>query len=230
MFNELLTRACDIIIIEAPGNNSIDYLELIEKILGILSTFVVLVGGILGISYIHKLKENNLNATFGYCSRLKVYIRQIQEYFNLLEDDFHERMLPQEQRKLVEATHNDSTTALMTVLVHTSRATLEFLKNDDCQFPGSLDWNKKINTLLEFLIDCDKIDNQESYVWYERDAEQYAKYRKTHTENFNSLIDSIDTKIEEVEKKLYGKKWWQIWKKSRNRNKKKQHSKNTKTK
>lgn len=222
MFNEFLTGVCDIIITESPEINSIDYLDLLEKILGILSTFIVLVGGILGINYIHKLKENNLKAIFGYCSKLKVYVRQLKEYFELLGEDFHERMLPQGLRKEVESTHNDSTIALMTIMVNTSRATLDFLKNDDCQFPGSLDWNKKINILLEFLLNCDKIDKQESYIWHERDENQYVEYRKKHMENFQDLIDSIDASIEDVEKRLYRKKWWQIWKKNckHNNNKK----------
>lgn len=139
-------------------------------------------------------------------------------------------IIPQGQRKEVETTHNESTTSLMINLVNTSRSTLDFLKKEDCQFPGSLDWNKKINTSLDFLINCDKLNKQESYIWHDRNENRYIRYRKTHMDNFDSLIAAINKKIEEVENKLYGKKWWQFWKKTGNSDKDKNHTKDDKTK
>ncbi len=211
MCDECFRELYDIIVVAKV--NSIDTLEILEKILGILSTCVVMVGGILGIGYIGRLKENDLNATFGYCSRLKVYIKQIQEIFKQLGDDFYERMLPQNKRKEVESSHNDNTKALMTILVNTSRATLDFLKNSEGQFPSSADWNDKINILLDFLISCDRMEFEEEYIWNERNDNKYKEYSEKNLDNFQGLIDAIDGKIEFVEKKLYKKRWWQFWKK-----------------
>ena len=66
--------------------------------------------------------------------------------------------------------------------------------------PGSRNWVDNYTTFLEFLEDCENLQNPMYYKNIE--ASEINEYYKTHTENMKAMLNAIDIRQKELENKL----------------------------
>lgn len=205
MNNELLGLLYNILLQIQEKNSSIDYISLIKQFTDIMVNGIIFIGGVLGISYLSKLKDKNLNAILGHSSRLTVYIHYLQSNFEEFKDDILERFKPQNIRDEPPLARQELVANIIKDFSKMAHDTLSFLRSEDNQMPISLGWVEQYNMFLDFLIDCEKIKDESYYKWDENENFQEISedYFNKHSKNMINMINAISTHQKNIEKKLY---------------------------
>lgn len=188
-----------IIFVEEQTTNGV--LENIDLIVNILSGLAVLIGGVFATLFFKTLREKSLNATFGYFSRLKVRMNSLLHIFTNNSTEILNRLfIPDGERREDDPQKTAFIDELISKFSKEAKETREFLKKEDDQMPGSRNWVDNYTTFLEFLEDCENLQNPMYYKNIE--ASEINEYYKTHTENMKAMLNAIDIRQKELENKL----------------------------
>lgn len=201
-----------IIILETSSSSS--SIEFVEKIVNIITGLLVAFGSVGGIVFLKKLKEKRLNATFGYFSRLKVRIHFLSTTFKAYNDILLDRLIPVQNRRAIDLTKLPFIEEIIAQFSNTANETIEFLKKEDNQIPGDLNWIEKYDLFLEFLEDFQNINNLAYYKYCTGNLEEKKNnYYIQHLKNMDDMLIAINQCQKDLEKKLCKPKFTQKIKK-----------------
>ena len=167
----------------------------------IFVNMVVVVGGVMGISYIWRAREKQKEAILNI--RLIELRKTLLDFKAEIMDCFgpadYMREIPGDRIRLIkDVIENFSSEA---------GETLQFIKKEDSQFPAQKGWSKKIEKLVGFLVDCERIQYKAYFCVSGENSgkvdEAKEKYYKDALDNIDDLIKMVGERQEELEKKLF---------------------------
>lgn len=183
------------------------YLDIIVSIIDLISSIVILIGGLMGISVLNKFKEKQFNARFDFFARLKVQLKIMEGLFtnDIYKDIIINRFYIKKNRTILI----DARLAIESQIIHevseVASSTLKYLMDENNQMPASKDWINEMNMLIEFLEDCKLIDNQDFYKWIEKDIDLEIAYYEKHSENLKNIIGNIEIEQNKIIKRIFDK-------------------------
>lgn len=173
-----------------------------ESFLNIIVDLLVAILGVVGIRYLFKLREKSINSTFSYFSRLKVRLHLMNSILEEYKDVFLNRFVPEAQRHDLGLENAKASSAAIDNLISTANETVEFLKNEEDQFPASLEWIQYYKDLLDFLYDCSKLNDETYFKWKTDCKEKQELYYKLHKTNLEKMLNDISKRQEKLQKKI----------------------------
>lgn len=173
----------------------------------IVVNVVVIIGGILGLSYIKRMRDKQSDATFSYLMRLNIRLKYFKIFFEKYRDDIMGRFYPENYRREPSVDRMNLVEETIQNLSQQAEETLDFLRNEDNQLPAKSGWVDNINQFVELLINCEQLKNKEYFIWTEnKDVE---KEREEHYEEImkiiNTLLNMVNARQKELEDKIFKK-------------------------
>lgn len=170
-----------------------DVLTVTDSAVGIVVNVLVIIGGIVGFSYIKKLREKQKDSTFSYLTKLSVRINCIYHIVINNRNDIAERFINISNRRIPCADKIKSTYNAIEILSQNASETLKFLMNEDNQIPAQKGWIKSLNLFVDFLIDCEQLKNPTFFKWMNGNENQsdIDKYIEKHIKCMDRLIKMI---------------------------------------
>lgn len=176
------------------------YAEYMDTFLGMAIRIVTLIGLLAGISYVHSLRQKREEAVFGFWSKLKIRLKNIDDALRQ-ENGLIDNMYPEERRLQSEsASPGTSAVEEFKTIVGETEA---FLRDAEDQMPAYRGWTEDLDVFLAFVSDTkayEITDPQDGFVsdsFPDRD-EYCAKVCKA----LDRMTGKIDARQKETEKKL----------------------------
>lgn len=181
-----------------------DVLAVTDSVVGILVNILVIIGGILGFSYIKKLREKQKDSIFSYLTKLSVRINFIYQILINNRDDIVERFINISNRRLPSADKVQLTYNVIEILSQNASETLKFLMNEDDQIPAQKGWTNCLNSFISFLIDCEQLKNLTFFKWKNKDEfqEEIDKYFNSHIRCMIIMLNMISDCQIDLETKI----------------------------
>ena len=191
-----------------------DVLAVTDSAVGIVVNILVIIGGIVGFSYIKKLREKQKDSIFGYLTKLSVRINCIYQLVINNRDDITERFIDISNRRIPSANKIQSTYNAIEILSQNASEALKFLMNEDDQIPAQKGWTKCLSLFISFLIDCEQLKNPAFFKWTNRgehqsDIDTYINDRIDCMINLLKMISDcqIDLETKICKGKNYSNDW-----------------------
>lgn len=183
---------------------NLDFLDITDTIVGIIVNTLVILGGVLGFSYIKKLREKQQDNIFGYLTKLNVRIDCIYQIVINNKDVIVEQLINTSNRRIPGANTVQSTHIIMENLSQNASETLKFLMSEENQFPAKKGWTKCLNMFISFLIDCEQLKNPSFFKWMNREdsQEDIDKYMNNITKCMETLLTMISDCQIKLENKI----------------------------
>ena len=173
-------------------------IDLLDKIVKIVSTFLGIVLTILGFSFTHNYKKKREDAVFGFYAKLKVFLVQLQPKIgNDIRNIFYCRYQG-EQYKQKALANNEK----MQLQQHIEKI-LDFLHSSNNQIPASSKWHENMDSLLKFLIQYSTLDKNPLVQPKNNGEEAKRAYKK-----INQVIEEMLKEIKEQQDKLLPGYFW----------------------
>ena len=187
------------------ADSSVDKLTISENFISTITAFIVAITGVIGISYINKIKEKRYNATFSFCARLKIRLHIIKDLLDNHKDFMLDQLLPVSSRKKTDISEQSVVKNAKNLMHETVCETIEFLKNSDDQMPAAEGWSKKCTILFEFLEDFSRMSDEYEHLKWPKDQFETKKeeYYDLHYSNITSMINDIENQQVEIESKIF---------------------------
>lgn len=191
----------------AAGAAPMSMLEGVGAVTDIAVDLIVIAGGILGFNYVKKMKEKQKESTFSYLTRLSVRLRYFREILITYRADVMNRFVPEDCRRETSADRMFLVDNVIKNLSQNARETLAFLKNQDDQMPAQKGWVNHFNLFVEFLIDCEQLDQDMYFKWTRKDdlEEKKNQYYVNALKNINDLLEMVDGCQKKVEYDMFFK-------------------------
>lgn len=185
-----------------------DVLSNTNVFLQIIVNIVVILGGILGFNYIKKLREKQLDSTFTYLTRLNIRLKYFRNLLLDYRDEIMDCFLPEGSRREISADRVSLVNHAITNLAKNAKETLNFLKEESNQMPAQQGWIDCFNVFVEFLIDCEKIDQDAHFKWiaHENIQEEKEEYYNNALDNINKLLEMVYSRQSKLEHDIFKKK------------------------
>lgn len=171
----------------------------------IIVNVIVIIGGILGLSYIKRMREKQSDATFSYLMRLNIRLKYFKIIFEKYRDDIMGRFYPENFRREPSVERMNLVDETIQNLSQQAEETLNFLRNEDNQLPAKKGWIENINQFIDLLISCEQLKNREYFIWTEN--EDIEKEKERHYEEImkiiNTLLKMVNERQKELENKLF---------------------------
>lgn len=184
-----------------------DILSGTDTFTNIIVNIIVIVGGIVGLNYIRKMREKQIDATFSYLTRLNVRLK----YFDCILDTYSEEIMdcfiPENSRREIGAERITLVSNTIRDFSKNAEETLKFIREENNQMPAKKGWVEKFNLFIEFLIDCEQL-NQSTYCkWTTIDDfdEKKKNYYKKNVENIKNLLQMVNERQSNLENELFKK-------------------------
>lgn len=176
----------------------------------IIVNIIVIIGGILGFNYIRKLREKQVDSTFSYLMRLNVRLKYFYEVLDTYKEEIMDCFVPENCRREISANRIHLVANVIKHLSESAQETLEFLMNENNQMPAQEGWTDHLNLFIEFLIDCEQLNQTVYFKWSDEnnlDA-QKEKYYTDNLKNIEELIEMVKGRQTKLENKIFkvGKK------------------------
>lgn len=191
------------------GNN-LNNIEIISNIVG---NVIVIVGGIIGLSYISLLRQKQMDATYNYLARLRTRLLYFKKVFSEYGSDIVDRMKPSPNRRNVGTGRSAIVTTVIKQFSLQAHETIDFLKSEDGQFPAQKGWTECFNTFVCFLMTCEMIQYNEYVYFFPDDSNPLEeniqienmsqKFYEDNLNNIKTLIKMVDDLQLEQEKKIF---------------------------
>lgn len=177
----------------------------IDSIVNIVVNILVIYGGILGLQYIKKMREKQVDSTFSYLTKLNIRLKYFYEILSIYGEDIMDRFVPAGCRREIAADRVCVVDETIKRLSSNATETLGFLKNEDNQMPAEVGWTTCFNKFIEFLIDCEQINENNYFKWMvTADLEQKKKkYYDTNLTNIDKLLQMVCTQQCKVEEDIF---------------------------
>lgn len=179
-------------------SQSINWIEIVNCIF----SFVTLIGGAWCFVLVRRLKEKQMDATFSFLTRLGFRIKLI---YNALEN-YHLEILDTlcipTSRNSSSDDNNSYTEKIVENFLINTKETLKLVLNSDDQVPVKEGWTQCYNLFVEFLDIYTRTEDNNYYLWANDCNTQKDAFYKKHKENMKQMLDDIQAKQKELEKKL----------------------------
>lgn len=183
----------------------VEFLTTTSTVSDIIVNVVVIIGGIMGLNYVKKLREKQKESTFNYLTKLNVRLKYFEITVEEFAYDIKTRLVPKRLRRDTSAEKILTVTNMFTQLTKNAEETLKFLKNENDQMPATRGWVDCFNTFIEFLVDSAKLEQETYSKWDTCDnpEEEVDKYISDHLENIRELIRMVHQKQCDLEDELF---------------------------
>ena len=184
-----------------------EVLKSIDTFVNIIVSIVVIAGGILGFNYIRKLREKQVDSTFSYLTRLSIRLKYFRELLVTYKDEIMDRFSPEDCRREISADRIGFVTDAIKYLSENAKETLKFLRDEDNQIPAQKGWINRFNLFVEFLIDCEQLDQVTYFKWIDRDnlEEKKNQYYDKILNNIDELLKMVYNRQIELESEIFDK-------------------------
>lgn len=184
-----------------------DLLTIIDTIINSALNIVMIVGGILGLNYIIKLRKRQFDSTFSYLTKLNVRLKYFDMTLKIYKDEIMDRFLPSRDRREISAERTLLVKETIESFSKNAKETLNFLKDEDDQMPAQEGWINCFNSFIEFLIDCEQISQDSYYKWTATNDIENIKetYYNNILNNINRLINMVNICQQKLEKDIFKK-------------------------
>lgn len=189
------------------GMAEADILATVNIFVNILVNIVVIVGGVLGFNYIRKLREKQNDAVFSYLMKLNVRLKYFREILIRYEEDIMERYFPKGFRRGTSVDRTVLVRNTIKQLADRAEETLIFLQNEDNQLPAQDGWINSFNCFIDFLIDCEQLDQEEYFKWMESDdmEDKKKQYYDNVIKHIDILLKMVNERQLELEDEIFKK-------------------------
>lgn len=192
---ECLHTFFHIIINEA---SSINWLEIVNCIISV----VTLLGSAWCIVRIRKLKEKQLDSIFSFLTRLSIRLNIMSDALKEYKDPILVVLYsPQIRSEMIEYNTLYSESVAKIFLKH-SQDTMTFILDTNDQIPLKQGWLDKYNKLIEFLDTYVKTEDENFFLWPEKETKSKDDFYSKHIKNIDEMIKDISDAQKEIEKKL----------------------------
>lgn len=184
-----------------------DILTNVNTIINSCVNIIVFIGGILGLKYINKLRERQSDSVFSYLTRLNVRLRFFKMSLTDYKTEILDQFIPESHRREIGPERVVFIDEVINNFSESAKETLNFLRNENDQMPAQIGWFKCLDTLIEFLNDCEHLIQNGYYKWNinnDMDSEKESYYCK-HMENINKLIEMITDRQRQLEIEIFKK-------------------------
>ena len=92
-------------------------------------------------------------------------------------------------------------------LAENAKETLKFIRDENNQMPAQKGWVDKFNTFVEFLIDCEQLDQSIYYKWSIMDEyeEKKSQYYEENSKNIQELLRMVHERQIKLEEEMFKK-------------------------
>lgn len=178
--------------------SSINWLEIVNCIISV----VTLLGSAWCIVRVRKLKEKQLDSIFSFLTRLSIRLNIMSDALKKYNDPILVVLYsPKIRSEMVEYDTLYSQSVAKIFLKH-SQDTMSFILNTNDQIPLKQGWLDKYNTLIEFLDIYVKTEDEDFFLWYEKEKKTKDDFYSKHIKNIDEMIKDISDAQREIEKKL----------------------------
>ena len=175
-----------------------------DHIVAIVTNLILAVVGVIGISYIKKMKEKRYASTFSFCARLKIRLHIMKTIMDEHKDFILDQLIPVGNRKKIDISLESIKQNAKNQMCETAKDTIEFLKNSEDQMPASEGWTDKCSTLFEFLEDYSRLsDNFEHLEWEGNYSNKKEEYYTKHYSNITSMLKDIEEQQKDIECRMF---------------------------
>lgn len=183
---------------------SYDDIQNIESYTNIIENLVIILGGVMGITFFRHLRNKQENAIFSYLTQLQVRIKTLYEIFEQYHTPIMERFVPQTSRRTDITGQTTFIDEIIQNFVSTAQETLDFLEKTDDQMPASKNWPELFNCLIEFLLDVKCLSMDTFHKWSQSNCEQLKKdYYDKHKANLEAILNAIDKNQNKIVKRIF---------------------------
>lgn len=184
-----------------------DVLAGIDTLVNIIVNIIVIVGGVLGFNYIRKLREKQIDSTFSYLTRLGIRLKYFRELLVTYKDEIMDRFLPEDCRREISADRIYIVSNAIKHLSENAKETLIFLRDADDQMPAQKGWINCFYSFIEFLIDCEQLEQATYFKWMNSvDLEEIKnRYYNNVLGNIDQLLTMLRDRQIELENEMFEK-------------------------
>lgn len=184
-----------------------EILEDVDTFFNILVNITVILGGILGLNYIRKLQERQIDSIFSYLTRLNIRLKFFHELLITYKDDIMDRFVPESERREISADRISLVIEAINHLSENANETLKFLMSEDNQMPAQQGWINCFNIFIEFLIDCEHLNQVAYFKWIAGDdlEEKKQQYYDKNLRNIDNLLDMVYKRQSKLESDIFKK-------------------------
>lgn len=177
----------------------------VDTIVNIIVNIIVIIGGILGFSYIKNLREKQIDSTFSYLTKLNIRLNYFHELLIVYKDEIMDYFIPEDYRREISADRISLITEMIRCFSENAKETLKFLMYEDNQLPAQKGWINCFNNFIVFLIDCEQLNQNTYFKWTARDdlEEQKEKYYNNNLKNIEHLLEMVHVRQSELEDNIF---------------------------
>ena len=194
-------------VITTDAVSIVDVLSGIDTFTNIVVNIIVIIGGILGFNYIRKIKEKQIDATFSYLTRLNVRLKFFNDIFITYGEEIMDCFIPENYRREIVPDRISLVSERIKDLAENAKETLKFIRDENNQMPAQKGWVDKFNTFVEFLIDCEQLDQSIYYKWSIMDEyeEKKSQYYEENSKNIQELLRMVHERQIKLEEEMFKK-------------------------
>lgn len=182
-----------------------DVLSNVNTVTDIIVNIIVIAGGILGFKYVKKLREKQMDSIFSYQIRLNIRLKYFHEILVTYYADIMDCFFPEADRREISADRSSLVENTVKNLSEYARDTMKFLRDENNQMPAKKGWSGQLNLFVEFLIDCEQLDQSGYFKWLkdENGITKSEYYYKQVLNNINELMEMIEESQKKVEEEIF---------------------------
>ena len=157
--------------------------------------------------YIRKIKEKQIDATFSYLTRLNVRLKFFNDIFITYGEEIMDCFIPENYRREIVPDRISLVSERIKDLAENAKETLKFIRDENNQMPAQKGWVDKFNTFVEFLIDCEQLDQSIYYKWSIMDEyeEKKSQYYEENSKNIQELLRMVHERQIKLEEEMFKK-------------------------
>lgn len=210
--NKIMLMMCMVAVdnvVESTVNSATsikDVLSNVNTVTDIIVNIIVIAGGILGFKYVKKLREKQMDSIFSYQTRLNVRLKYFHEILVTYKADILDCFFPEAYRREISADRICLVGNTVKHLSEYARDTLKFLRDENNQMPAKKGWSAQLSLFVEFLIDCEQLDQSGYFKWLIKDNNGIAAsehYYNQILNNINELMIMIGESQKIVEEEIF---------------------------
>lgn len=188
-------------IISLAGQDSTAaYFENARKILDFSLELTGIIATILGINYIRDIRQKQREATFSFLSKLRVRLDYLESILKTYKSEFLDSLSRTTDDEIKDK--NPFSQQKMCDLEEWCENTLQFLRDEENQYPAAKGWSAHLCVLIDFLSVCKNISNKEYYYWddgtNDEEKNAYYNYHVNNIREMTQMISDLQYKMENV--------------------------------
>ena len=183
-----------------------DFLEFPTAVCQLIMVLIGIIGGVMALNYLSKLRQKQKDATFNYLTKLNVRVEYFYQMLLQYKETIMDCYVPVTCRREAAGAEIAMLENMKKRYVKNAEETLLFLKNENEQMPAKKGWTEHFNLFLKFLIDCEQMSETTYFKWRgteENLQEIKENYYLEHLKNMEAILKMIQERQEELEDEIF---------------------------